>query len=56
MALPFPRREGVREGRAATDEIVKAAEVRDIGQVTKGLASKLIDAWKSDAQGDDRAA
>lgn len=44
------------EGAAATDALCRAAEVRDVGDITKALASELIDAWKQDAEGGGRAA
>lgn len=36
------------EGAAATDALCRAAEVQDVGQITKKVASELIDAWKQD--------
>jgi hypothetical protein len=38
------------EGQAATDALCEAAEVRDVGQISKAVASELIDAWKKDAE------
>ncbi|MBI4438199.1 hypothetical protein HY631_04575 [Candidatus Uhrbacteria bacterium] len=40
------------EGQEATDALLRAAEVPDLRDVTKSLASQLIDAWKRDAEAD----
>lgn len=39
------------EGQAATDALCHAAEVGDVGRITKAMASQLIDAWKADEGG-----
>lgn len=39
------------EGAAATDALCRAAEVEQVGHITKSLASVLIDAWKQEGSG-----
>lgn len=39
------------EGSAATEALCRAAEVDEVGHITKGLASQLIDAWKQEGSG-----
>ncbi|MDP2314907.1 MAG: hypothetical protein Q8P41_18550 [Pseudomonadota bacterium] len=37
------------EGRAATDALLRAAEVNELRDITKSQASSLIESWKEDA-------